>query len=111
MAAVCAIAFFVWKFKSIQMNNEAGCDDVRNQIKIFLGSAKTSVPCQTSKQYMSLKYFHASILGLGLTRGHLYSPAVPLLPLTVQKKKKFIGRAIQSSVCPNIPTINQLWLL
>ncbi len=93
------------------MNNEAGCDDVRNQIKIFLGSAKTSVPCQTSKQYMSLKYFHGSILGLGLTRGHLYSGCSTASSDSTKKLKKNIGRAIQSSVHPNIPTINQLWLL
>lgn len=67
MTAVGAIAS-VQNFKSIQMNNEC---DVKNQI--FLGSVKTSQHSQASKQYMSLKYFYGSILGLGLSRGHLYS--------------------------------------
>ena len=68
---------------------------------------------QASKQYMSLKYFYGSILGYGLSRGHLYSRVVPLLPLTLQKNKQtlVVGRAIQRSVHPNIPAINHILLL
>lgn len=92
------------------MNNVAGCD-VKNQIKIFLGSVKTSEHCQASKQYMSLKYLHGSILGLGLTRGHLCFLAVPLLPSDLTNKLLSWGEQFWSSAHPNIPTINHLCLL
>lgn len=46
--------------------------DVKNQIKIVLGLCKkTPECCQASKQYMSLKYLHGSILESGWTGGHL----------------------------------------
>lgn len=92
------------------MNSDAGCD-VKNQFKIFLGSVKTSEHCQASKQYMSLKYLQHSILGLGLTRGHLFSLAIPRLPSDLTNKLLTSAEQFQSSVHPNIPTINHLWLL
>lgn len=76
--------------------------DVMRRIKV---SIKTSEHCQASKQYMSLKYFHGSIFGLGLTRGHSYS-AVPLLPLTLQKSKQklVMGRVVCIQISPLLIT-------
>lgn len=67
-----------------------------------------------SKQRMLSRYLYGSILGLGLSGGHLYSLAVPLLPLISYKNKQTLVMRERDPECyaSKYPlAINHLWVL
>lgn len=84
------------------MNNDAGCEN-----QDLSGLCKIIRALPSIKTVHVIKILRRFYFGFWFVQGHLYSPADPLLPLTLQKNKQtlVVGKAIQSSVHPNYPLL------